>query len=628
MFVVGTAGHVDHGKSTLVKALTGIDPDRLQEEKERGMTIDLGFAWLALPSGQEISIVDVPGHERFIKNMLAGVGGIDLALLVVAADEGVMPQTKEHLAIIDLLEISTGIVVITKKDLVDEEWLGMVVSDIEETIQHTTLAGAQIVAVSATTGEGIPELLAGLDNLLSTIEPRKDLGKPRLPIDRIFTIAGFGTIVTGTLIDGRLNLGQEVEILPRRLRARIRGLQTHKHKVETAVPGSRVAVNIAGIAVEDIERGNVLTTPGWLRPTFAVDTKLRVVPDLAKPLRHNAVVTFHTGSSEVLGTIRLLDEQELPPGETGWAQVKLEHPVCVAKGDFFIVRSSNWTVGGGVIVDPFPKRHRRFHDPTILSLETLEMGTPEEILVQWLEKAEPVDAKTLLEKSGLAPSDVQIALDNLIVDGSVVVIGKSANGDQPVRVLPADFLVTKNGWVELSASIEKTLGNFHKQYPLRTGMPKEEVKSRLKFTPKLLSAVLEMLGMEGKVVEDGSYIKLPAHVIAFSPAQEGIVETFLRQLKVAAYAPAVEQVPDLEILNVLTDQGKIVRLADGVIFHRDAYDEMVNGIVERGRTGGKITVAEVRDMFNTSRKYAMAVLENLDDRKITRRVGDERVLRS
>ncbi|MDO8670689.1 MAG: selenocysteine-specific translation elongation factor, partial [Dehalococcoidia bacterium] len=283
MHVIGTAGHVDHGKSTLVRAMTGIDPDRLQEEKDRGMTIDLGFAWLRLPSGREVSIVDVPGHERFIKNMLAGVGGIDLALLVIAADEGVMPQTREHLAILDLLRVKSGICVITKKDLVDEEWLELVMSDVQDTLKETHLRDSPIVPVSSTTGDGLAELIATIDRLLESTPPKKDIGRPRLPVDRVFTIAGFGTVVTGTLIDGSLSVGQEVEVLPGHLKSRIRGLQTHKHKVEAATPGNRVALNIANLSTTELNRGDVITTAGWLNPTAAVDVELRVVPDLKHP---------------------------------------------------------------------------------------------------------------------------------------------------------------------------------------------------------------------------------------------------------------------------------------------------------------------------------------------------------
>ncbi|MCX5998096.1 MAG: selenocysteine-specific translation elongation factor, partial [Chloroflexi bacterium] len=359
MYVLGTAGHVDHGKSALVEAMTGIDPDRLGEEKQRGMTIDLGFAWLKLPSGREVSIVDVPGHERFIKNMLAGVGGIDLALLVVAADEGVMPQTREHLAILDLLRVTMGVVVVTKRDLVDEELLELVKMEVKEVVASTTLAQAPIVAVSAKTGEGLPDLLAAIDSLLDVTPPRRDIGKPRLPIDRVFTMAGFGTVVTGTLIDGQLSVGQEVEIVPRGLKARLRGLQTHRTKLESVGPGRRVAANLAGVATSQLERGDVLTDPGWLTPTAVIDARVRLLAKLGRPLKHNTMVTFHSNAVEAENRVRLLDKEELKAGESGYAQFALARPVAVAKGDLFIIRSSEETLGGGEIIDTHPKRHRR-----------------------------------------------------------------------------------------------------------------------------------------------------------------------------------------------------------------------------------------------------------------------------
>ncbi|HEX2171721.1 MAG TPA: selenocysteine-specific translation elongation factor [Dehalococcoidia bacterium] len=376
MFVIGTAGHIDHGKSTLVQALTGIDPDRLREEKARGMTIDLGFAWLKLPSGREVSVVDVPGHERFIKNMLAGVGGIDLAVLVIAADEGVMPQTSEHLAILDLLQVRSGVVAITKSDLVDADWLGLVTADVEEAIAGTTLAQAPIVPVSAITGAGLPELKQAIDALLETTPQRQDLGRPRLPIDRVFTIAGFGTVVTGTLTDGILTVGQEVEILPDGRRTRIRGLQTHKHKVERVEPGSRVAANLVGVSTEELHRGNVLTRPGWLRPSQAADVHLRVINWLDRSVGHNLNVTFHSGANEVPAKLRLLDQDEVLPGDSGWAQVRFAEPIPLVKGDYFIIRSPEQTLAGGQIVEPHAKRHRRFHSGTIDRLVTLEAGTP------------------------------------------------------------------------------------------------------------------------------------------------------------------------------------------------------------------------------------------------------------
>ena len=351
MFVIGTAGHVDHGKSTLVKALTGIDPDRLREEKEREMTIELGFAWLTLPSGREVSIVDVPGHERFGKNMLAGVGGIDLAMLVVAADESVMPQTREHLAILDLLCVNRGLAVLTKKDLVDDEWLELVQLELEEALQGTSMEGVSMVAVSAAAALGLDELKDALDRLLEETPPRADLGRPRLAVDRSFTMSGFGAVVTGTLLDGALSVGQVVELVPSGRRGRIRGLQSHRRRIESVGPGHRVAVNLSGVSREDVPRGEVLTVPGWLGTTRMVSVELRLTRWAPQPVRHNLGVTFHTGTSETNARVRLLDTQELKPGEHGWAQVHLERPLPLVKGDRFIIRSAQWTLGGGQVVE-------------------------------------------------------------------------------------------------------------------------------------------------------------------------------------------------------------------------------------------------------------------------------------
>src|ERR671934_95429 len=332
LHVIGTAGHIDHGKSTLVHALTGIDPDRLAEEKRRGMTIELGFAWLRLPSGREASVVEVPGHERFIRHMLAGAGGVDVALLVVAADEGVMPQTREHLDILDLLGVSCGVVALTKRDLVDDEWLELVREDVRAALAGTSLEGADLVACSATTGVGLGELCTALDAALDAARPHPDRGRPHLPVDRVFTLAGFGTVVTGTLLEGTLQVGQDVEIAPRGLRARIRGLQAHKSKLDRAAPGGRVAINLAGIAVEEVSRGDVVTLPGAIPPAVRLDVRLRAVGTLVAPLTHHMPVTVHTGAAEVAGRLGLLDRPELGAGEEGWAQLRLAGPVAAARG--------------------------------------------------------------------------------------------------------------------------------------------------------------------------------------------------------------------------------------------------------------------------------------------------------
>lgn len=641
MRVIGTAGHVDHGKSTLVHALTGIDPDRLKEEKEREMTIDLGFAWLTLPSGERVGIVDVPGHKDFIKNMLAGVGGIDAALFVVAADEGVMPQTREHLAILDLLQVPGGVVALTKMDMAeDEDWIDLVEADLLEVLEGTVLDGAPVVRCSARTGEGLEQLLSELDDYLATSAPRRDVGKPRLPVDRVFTVAGFGTVVTGTLNDGTLATGQEVEILPSGITARIRGLQTHKQKIDQAVPGSRVAVNLTGVSKDQVFRGDVVTTPGWLQPTLLVDCYLRYLPDAPLPLKHNTRVDFFSGAAETYARVRLLGTRVLAPGEEGWVQLRLEKPVALTKGDRFILRqpSPSVTIGGGRVVNPFPgRRHRRFRADVIERLETLAHGTPEEILLQDLERRQPCEVRDLYRHSNLSLEQARESLGLLLRDGQAFVLdsGLAADSGRPA-VRDASFLITRSGWGALRERMESLLAGYHSQYPLRGGMPREEVKSRLapyvaQLTSRLFNEIVDQAVSEGWLAEAGGAIRLASHQITFNPKQQQAVDYLLYTFRQEPYTtPSVAQCEEQvgsEVLSALVEQGDLIKLGDDVIFMTETYDEMVNRVVAHLKEQGTITVAQMRDMFGTSRKYALAVLGHLDEKRITRRVGDERVLR-
>ncbi|MGI5834905.1 MAG: selenocysteine-specific translation elongation factor [Chloroflexota bacterium] len=635
MYVIGTAGHVDHGKSTLIKALTGIDPDRLQEEKDRGMTIDLGFAWLRLPGGQEVSIVDVPGHERFIKNMLAGVGGIDLALLVVAADEGPMPQTDEHLAILDLLGVSRGIVAITKADLVDEEWLELVKAEVEDRLSSTTMAGSALVPVSAVTGQGVAELVSTLDGLLAAVPPKRDINKPRVPIDRVFTISGFGTVVTGTLIDGSLRVGQEVEILPSGKKSRVRGIQSHKKKVEIAYPGSRVAVNLASIATEEIQRGDVITTPGWLRSTKAVDVKLRVIKAAPKPLQQGDMLTFHTGAAESVAKLSLLDAERLEPGQTGWAQLRLADPVAIARGDLFVVRipSPSFTVGGGTVVDTHPKRHRRFQQQVLQKLSTLERGSPEEIVLEQLSPAAPLDLQSLTLKTGLPQEQVREAVVTLVSRGELLLLETSKGGKENQPTLSNQSLVISiPAWERLKNHIESMLDSFHKEYPLRRGMPREEVRSKSGLDARAFSRIEAQLLAEGIVVEDGPLMARAEHRVSFNDVQQRRVDEMLVFLHDAGVSPpsTVELLSrfnlDTEVLGALLDQGRVVEIAQDMVIERQVYRNMVDTVVDLIKREGSLTVAAVRDHFSTSRKYALALMEHLDEKRVTRRVGDERVL--
>jgi selenocysteine-specific elongation factor len=640
MHVVGTAGHVDHGKSTLVHALTGIDPDRLREEKEREMTIDLGFAWLTLPNGEPVGIVDVPGHRDFIENMLAGVGGIDAAIFVVAADEGIMPQTREHLAILDLLGISTGVVALTKMDLAESgEWVELVAADVSETLEGTALKGAPIIPVSARTGQGLDQLIAALQETLARVEPRRDRGRPRLPIDRVFTISGFGTVVTGTLADGCFEVGQEVEILPRGLKARVRGLQAHKQKVGRAMPGGRVAMNLTGLSKSDLKRGDVVTIPGWLHPTVLVDVQLRYLPDTLRPgsgqaphpLRHNTPLKFFSGAAETLARVRLLGQEQLPPGQSGWVQLQLQEPLPLVKGDRFIVRTPSppTTVGGGVVVDPHPgRKHRRFRPEILARLETLGQGSPAEILLQALERRGPTVAHDLLAASGVGEAAPE-ALAQLLDEGQAILLGPQT--DVQPSATSAHLLVTRTWWSTLIDRLSQELSTYHQKFPLRTGMSREALRSGLKLDAKTFNAVMARAVAEGLAVDEGAAVRLPSHAVRFTAEQQQQVDTLLASFRRQPYAtPSVKEsaaAVSEEVVGVLVSRGDLIQLSPEVLLLPETYAEMAARVRQHIEREGSITLAQVRDMFGTSRKYAQALLEHLDEAGVTKRVGDERVLR-
>ena len=621
MYVIGTAGHVDHGKSTLVKAMTDIDPDRFPEEKAREMTIDLGFAWMTLPSGRDVSIVDVPGHERFIKNMLAGVGAIDLALLIVAADESVMPQTREHLAILDILQITRGLVVITKTDLVDEELIELVKAEVEDTLRGTSFEGCPMIGVSAYTSEGINDLKSNIDIILDETDVRKDLGRPRLPIDRCFTISGFGTVVTGTLIDGTLTVGQEIELAGSGQRARVRGLQSHKTKVDATDPGVRLAVNLSGLSKNEVERGEILTIPGWLKPTRRLDARLRMVKNAPHPLKHNQGVTFHLFTSEASARIRLLDANGLVAGQEGWVQILLEEPLPVVKGDFFVIRSSEDTLGGGQIVDPNPRRrYRRFDDDVVERMMTLDQGSGEDIIISVAEQWGPCDLTALSQRSNLSREDVSYRVAELTEDGHLISLGDFSNDGDAV-------VYSAQGWAIIRSKITSALQLYHTQYPLRQGVPTQEIRSRLDLSQPVYQRALVKLVEEGVVVDERQSLRLPDHEISLTPKMDQEASEYLDSLRKNPYSPPSDQKINPELLGVLVDQDKVVRVGDGVIFDAVVYREMTGRIVQHLKDHGNITVAEARTMFNTSRKYILPLLEHMDPQQITRRTGDERILR-
>jgi selenocysteine-specific elongation factor len=638
MSVIGVAGHVDHGKSALVTALTGIDPDRLAEEKARGMTIDLGFAWLALPSGRAVSVVDVPGHEAFIRNMLAGVGGLDAALLVVAADEGVMPQTVEHLAILDLLRVRAGVVALNKADLVEPDWLELAREEVTETLAATTLAGSPVIACSAVTGQGLPELLAALDAALDRAPARRDIARPRLPVDRVFTISGFGVVATGALQDGALRVGQEVEILPSGRRARIRGLQTHRKKVERGEPGARLAVNLAGVEKSDLGRGDTLGLPGRLRVTTALDARLEWLASAPRELAHNTQLDLFLGASETPARVILLESEELEPGESGWAQLRLARPIVAARGDRFILRSPSpsLTLGGGVVVEPVARRHRR-EDPAVLArLDMLARGDPAEVALAALAGAEQGKrqaargagwrADELAGATGLPAEDVAEALAELA-------------GSERARRM-GELWYAANVWERLRAASDAALAEYHRRYPLRAGMPREEWRARLGLTPRETPEVVAALAAEGALVEEpgaergasgqaGSRLRLPGHAAEPTPEQARAAEAMLARFRAAPFTPPdwaeVEGALGAELTQALVARGDLVKMSDTVLLDREAYREAARRILAHLRAHGAMTVAEARDLLGATRKYTLALFERLDERHITERRGDDRV---
>ncbi len=622
MHVVGTAGHVDHGKSSLVRALTGIDPDRLKEEKAREMTIDLGFAWLTLPGGDVIGIIDVPGHRDFIENMLAGVGGIDAVIFVVAADEGAMPQTREHLAIIDLLRIPAGVVALTKIDLApDADWLELVQLELSEVMRGTVLENAPVFPVSARTGEGLDGLQAAIVNMLGQQPPARDIGRPRLWVDRVFSVSGFGTVVTGTLVDGQLTLGQEIELQPGGLRGRVRGLQTHGKALEVALPGSRVAVNIGGVDKSDVRRGHLLTLPGSVTPTRLIAVQFRHLPDAPRPLRHNAEVKFFCGAAETVATARVLDAEVLMPGAEGWLQLELREPLPLLKEDRFILRypSPGTTIGGGTVIDPAPGRRWRRNRPEVIArLETLARGEPSEIVAQALEvHGKPLKAAQIAEITGL---------DDALITGALA----TAAERQTVYPLVDGWWIGEKALAALLERITRRVATLHKHEPLRAGLRPEILRGPLALEAAELDALLDVAVERGAIVRGPKgVLALPDHSVQFNRVQRISIDRLMAAFAAAPYTPPSAKesaaIVGEDVLAALVEQGQLRQVSPDVLLVPAVFEEFAaetrRSLAERGR----IDVKTLRDRFNTSRKYALAVLEHFDGLNITRRDGDDHI---
>jgi len=628
MHILGTAGHVDHGKSTLIAALTGTHPDRLKEEKAREMTIELGFASMKLPNSEEVGIIDVPGHRDFIGNMLAGIGGIDAVLLVVAADEGVSAQTREHLAIVDLLDIKRGVIVLTKTDLVqDPDWLELVSMDIRELVQPTSLATAPIVSVSARTGFGIPELLDQIEITLNGIPSRKNLGKPRLPVDRVFTLTGFGTVVTGTLLDGSLKIGDEVVCLPRGKTGRIRGLQNHHHKLQKIDPGFRAAVNIVNLSLQDIERGDVIAHPGDYKPTNLLDAHFRLLKDSPFHLKHNLEVKLFLGSSETTARIRLLGSQGLKPGESAFIQLRTDHPVVASKGDRFILRlpSPSETLGGGMVLDPEPGRvYKRFDTENLDRLDSMFSGNDNELINQILTTLKVTNLTALSQKSALPMEEVSQIVSTMLERGEVIGLGNSRDIRKITLISPAY-------WQTLYQDSLEILTDFHQSNPYKAGMPREELRTELNLSQVLFDQVLDKMAEDLSLIQKGSLVWATPHHVVLTPADQVKVAPILAEFLANQFSP-----PDINqlqaqigtnLLEGLLSSQTLVAVSDQVVFTPEALLAMREWVQDTIRANGELSLAQFRDQFSTSRKYAAAVLEYFDSIGFTYRKGDVRGLR-
>jgi len=632
--VMGTAGHVDHGKTALIKILTGVDTDRLKEEKERGITIELGFASLALPGGLTLGVVDVPGHERFVRNMVAGAAGIDLAAMVIAADEGIMPQTREHLHICALLGIRRGLVALTKTDLVDGEWLELVREEVREFLRGTFLEGSPIVPVSSMTGEGFPELLAAIEKAAGEVEREADVGLFRLPVDRVFSMKGFGTVVTGTLMSGSVAVGEEVEIYPAGLRSRVRGLQVHNRPVETAEAGQRTAVNLQGMERDVIERGYVLARPDTLIPSQRLDVLYRHLAGAGKKIKNRTLVRLHTGTSEVMARLILLGRDELEPGGEGNAQLVLETPLAVVAGDRFVVRSYSpvTTIGGGVILDPLPAKHKRSAPGIGEEFRILSTGQAEERVAAVLARAGTggIAEAGLVVRTGIRAKELRRILEGMFGARKAVLVERDE-----MRVLSPPV------YAELQAAVLRELEVYHERFPLKEGVSREELRGILAggegAAQKIFSMALRDLEKKGSLVSERENIRLAGHRVRLQEEMENLRGEISRVYREGGLAPPTareiaERYPGrgkeiASLIGVMTREGELVRISEDLNFHRDCLERLREDYRRLLVREGEATPASFRELTGLSRKFIIPLMEYFDMTKLTMRAGDRRLLR-
>jgi selenocysteine-specific elongation factor len=628
--ILGTAGHIDHGKTSLVKALTGIDTDRLKEEKERGITIELGFAHLDLPSGQLLGIVDVPGHEKFVKNMVAGATGIDIVALVIAADEGVMPQTREHLEICQLLGVKRGVIVLTKIDMVDPDWIQMVREDVSKSLAGTFLANAPTVEVSSVTGQGLQDLVRVLDTLVKEAPEREAGNFFRLPIDRVFIMKGFGTVVTGTTVSGKIQTGDEVTIYPRGVSTRIRGIQVHGHEVNEVRPGLRTAINLQGVEKEQIQRGDVLAGKDSLRATQLVDVALDLLKSAPRKLKNRAKVRFHTGTSEIISTVILMDRDELEPGQACFAQVRLDQPTAVLALDRYVIRSYSpvQTVGGGKILHAVPLRKKRFSEAVLAEMKVLNSGTLSEVTEQFISGAHfrGVEQSELPFLTNGSRKKLDEILKTLQSQKRIIQYDKEKG-----------IFIHEEYLKKAREEIVTTLARYHKDFPLKGGLLKEELRSRTAGTknPKLFNYLITQLSQEGVLAQEKENLRLTEHKVTLAQDQEktrheveeiylksGLQPPYFRELKEKFSGNSGR-----DVLELMVKDGVLVKVKEDLYFHRDAIQGLKKRLIDHLKENGEIDTPQFKDMTNASRKYTIPLLEYFDISQVTVRVGDKRVLR-
>ncbi|MFW5790980.1 MAG: selenocysteine-specific translation elongation factor [Bacillota bacterium] len=631
--IVGTAGHIDHGKTTLIGALTGADTDRLKEEKERGISIDLGFTGFDLSDEIHAGIIDVPGHEKFIKNMLAGAAGVDLALLVIAADEGIMPQTREHLAILELLQVKYGVVAITKADKVESDWLELVVEDAREQLGDSFLKDAPFVPVSAIVGTGLDKLEEALLEEAKKIPGKDESSNVYLPIDRVFTMSGFGTVITGTLVSGTLETGSQMLIYPDKDEARIRSIQVHNEKVEAAYPGERTGVNLAGIDKEDIERGDVLATPGSLIATSRLDGRVKLLPSSPMVLENDTRIRFHIGAREVLGRAYLIDKEEILPGESGLVQFRLEETIVSRFKENFVIRrySPMITIGGGKVLENSPPRRKHHDSAAIEELKIKESGTPAERVELTLRLAgRPLRIDDLIEKTGLSEAEINNLLQELIASGQVYELAKY---QKPGYLAAEPKEAVLNEMVEITKK-------YHQKQPLRPGISRAELRSSLsvELNTNEFNQLAEELEEAGKLELSQKYIKEAGFQVEFTGRAAEIKEGALKLFAENKFSPP--EVPDLaealnendqklirEVIGALEEEGILIRLTEDLYFTEEAVAEAEKMIKEFFLQNESLELSQFRDIIGSSRKYALPLLEYFDEQGLTYREGDKRYLK-